>query len=587
MNRTSLAALAALAALGACAAPRADRPALAAAAVAPVEVKIIAFNDFHGNLPVPRQAIPARLPDGGEVRVPAGGAAYFASAVAALKAENPNHVVVSAGDMISASPFVSALFLDEPTIHAMNAIGIDFNALGNHEFDRGRAEILRMQNGGCEVHTSRTPCAVEPYEGARFGFLAANTLTEDGTTLFPAWGMRSFGSGAGEVKVAFVGMTLKETPTVVSPSGVAGLTFADEADTVNALVPRLKAEGADAIVVLIHQGLVTSAPYVDKSCAVEGDLKPILDRLDPAVDLVVSGHTHNAYVCDYAKVDPARAFLVTSAGQYGTMLTDITLSIDPVAGRVVSRRADNRIVQNDGYPTSAGEVAPQPAFARFAADPQVAAIVDRYAEAARESERKVVGRLTAPAPRDRDANGEMVLGMLIADAQLHAARESGAEIAFMNAGGVRAEIAPADGQVTFGHLFAAQPFGNGLVVKGFTGRQIRAILEQQFASGLNSVEQPNVLLVSEGFSYGYDLSRPEGQRILDPRLGGRPLEDDRVYRVAISSFLASGGDNFTLFREGPEQGTGLQDLEALEAYFRARNPLTPPTPGRVRNLTPR
>ena len=585
--------LAASAALAGCATTDATGPV--AAPAGPVSVKIIAFNDFHGNLEPPRQWV--AVPGTGSateqpVRAPAGGGAYLASAIERLRAENPNHAVVAAGDMIGGSPLVSALFLDEPTILAMNAIRIDFNAVGNHEFDRGRAELLRMQHGGCARNTLRDPCRVDPdFPGADFAFLAANVLTESGETLFPAYGMRRFGSGAGEVRVAFIGMTLEGTPTVVSPEGVAGLTFADEADTVNALIPRLRAEGADAVVILIHQGLEPPRDYPGQGCAgLEGDLREVLDRLDPEVDLVVSGHTHFAYVCDYSTVDPTRPFLVVSAGRYGTWLTDVDLTIDPVGGDVTAREAVNLIVQSAAYTAGSTSVPVTDLVPAYSADPAVQALVERYAAAAAPLAARVVGRLSAPALRARTPSGEQVLGDLIADSQLaatSAAAAGGAQLAFMNEFGVRADIVPAaDGSVTYGQLFSAQPFANSLVVKSFTGRQIRAILEQQWNSGSNTPQRPNMLLPSRGLSYAYDLSRPAGQRILDLRLNGDPIRDDSVYRVTMNSFLATGGDNFTVFREGTNQTGGPQDLDALEAYIAAAGALTPPVADRIVNRTP-
>jgi 5'-nucleotidase len=549
----------------------------------PTEVEIIAFNDFHGNLEPPRQAIEAPRRGEGSVRVPAGGAAWFASAIERLRAAHPNHIVVSAGDMIGASPLVSAVFLDEPTIHAMNLIGVDLNAVGNHEFDKGRDELVRMQKGGCEKHSARQPCALEPFRGANFTFLAANVRTESGT-LFPASAIRSFGKSRARVTLGFIGLTLKETPTLVTPAGVAGLTFADEAGTINALVPKLRAQGADAIVVLIHQGLSTKVGYNDKDCGgIDGDLLPILARLDPAVDLVVSGHTHNAYVCDYGRIDPRRPFLVTSAGKYGTLVTDIGLAIDPVAGRVTGKRADNLIVQSEGY----GSVAVTDLYPRYRPDPAVAALVRRYAEKAGPVANRIVGRMTGPAKREETPSGEQVLGDLIADAHLAATRASGARIAFTNGSGVRADIEPVGGDVTFGQIFAAQPFGNSLIVKSFTGRQIRALLEQQFDSGSNSVESPGMLMPSANVRYAYDLSRPAGQRILDLTIDGKPVEDSEVYRVTMNSFLASGGDNFTLFREGTDPAGGPLDIDALEAWIAVSSPLTPPAADRIRDVTPR
>jgi 5'-nucleotidase len=595
MRRRALSLLLVLAGLAGCTTvpDRAGRsPAAAAGSSIPVEVALIAFNDFHGNLMPPRRAVAHAGPGGDAVQVPAGGAAYFASAIRAARARNLNSLVVSAGDLVGASPLISNLFLDEPTIHAMNLIGLDFNAVGNHEFDRGRTELLRLDQGGCGRNTPRDPCAVDAeFGGADFNFLAANVVTESGSTLFPPFAIRSFGRGASEVRVAVIGMTLEGTPSVVTPAGIEGLSFRDEADTVNALVPHLQSQGVDAIVVLVHEGLNTTHGYDAQTCeGLSGDLMPVLERLSPEVDVVISGHTHNAYICDFSERDPQRPFLVTSGGQYGTLITEIRLGVDPERG-VVSRRAHNLIVQGERFTNSSGAVEVTDVVPLYPADPRVAALVERYRAAAEPRAARVVGRLGGPALTARTDTGEQVLGNLVADAQLAATRDpgrGGARIAFMNAGGVRAEIVPAaDGNVSYGQLFAAQPFGNTLVVKTLTGRQIKRLLEQQFASGSNSVTQPNILLPSAGFTYGYDLSRPEGQRIIDPRLDGQPLRDEQLYRVTTNSFLASGGDNFTVLREGVDQLGGAQDVDALEAYIVANPGLVPPATNRIRNLTPR
>jgi len=566
--------------------------AIAARGARTVRVTIIGFNDFHGALEPPQYAVPATAPDGTAIRVPAGGAAWLATAVGRLRAANPNNVVVSAGDLTSASPLVSAEFLDEPTILAMNRIGLDFNAVGNHEFDRGRAELLRLQNGGCARNTVRQPCRLDRFPGARFRYLAANVRTENGATLFPAYGIRTFGRGRDRVRVAFIGLTLRQTATLVTPAGVAGLTFADEADSINALIPRLRAAGADAIVVLIHQGVSTQVGYNDHSCrGMDGGLMPILARLDPAVDLVVSGHTHNAYICDYGRIDPSRPFLVTSAGRSGRMVTDISLSIDPARGRVVDRRADNIIVQSVAYRDGSGPVPLTSLFPLYQPDPAIAALVSRYAAAAAPIIARPVGHMRGAALKEEVESGESVLGDLIADAFLAATRApeaGGARIAFTNQTSVRADLVPgADGSVNFGQLFAVQPFANDLVVKSMTGRQIRALLEQQFASGTNSVAQPIMLLPSRGLTYSYDLSLPPGRRILDLRLDGAPIADESVYRVTMNSFLATGGDNFTIFREGVDPLVGPQDLDALERYVAAAGTLVPPAANRVTRVAPR
>lgn len=557
---------------------------------ATVAIKLIAFNDLHGNLEPPKTSITAPSSAGGTVAVPAGGAAYLASAIASLRAKNPHHAVVSAGDMIGASPLVSALFLDEPTIEAVNVMKIDFNAVGNHEFDKGQTELLRMKNGGCAKNTALEPCQVnKAFPGANFGFLAANTVKADGSTLFPATGMKTFTQDGATVKVGFIGMTLRGTPSIVTPSGVAGLTFKDEADTANALIPSLRAQGADVIVVVVHEGATTTTSYNDKRCTgLSGDLLPILNRLDAGVDVVVSGHTHRAYVCDYARTNAAKPFLLTSAGQYGTLVTDIDLTVDTATRKVTAKTADNVIVQGEAYTSGSTTVALTDQYPKFEKNTEIATLVTQYQTVAAPLVQRVVGKLTGPATRTATASRESAMGNLIADAQLAAtapAGKGGAQIAFMNPGGVRADLVPAaDGSVTYGQLFSVQPFGNSLVVKTMTGAQIRALLEQQFNSGSNTVAAPRVLLPSAGFSYTYDLAAAAGSRITAMALGGVPMADATAYRVTMNSFLATGGDNFTVFNQGTNTLGGDQDIDALEAYIKANDPLAPPATNRITAL---
>lgn len=556
-------------------------------AAAPVRVDILAFNDFHGNLQPPRLAIAAPAPGGGTQAVPAGGAAYFAAAVRQLRAQTPYSVTVSAGDLVGASPLVSSLFLDEPTIEAMNLIGLDFSAVGNHEFDRGREELLRKQTGGCAQYGAIKPCQVtSPFPGARFRFLAGNTLDAAGTPLFPATGVKSFGRGRHAVRVGFIGLTLSGTGDIVAKSGIRGLHFADEADTANALIPGLRAQGAQTIVLLIHQGGQTKVGYNDKSCAgLDGDIRPILDRLDPAIDVVVSGHTHQSYICDYGRINPARPFLLTSAGQYGTLLTRITLAIDPKTGRTVGKSADNLIVQGEGFTGSRGPVPLRPEQGVYPAEADISALVSRYAAAAAPLAERPVGRLAAPLYRPMEEDRENAFGSVIADAQLAATRApeaGGARLSFMNSGGIRQDILPgAGGVITFGQLFAAQPFGNTLTTRSFTGAQLLALLEQQFAGAA-----PKLLQISDSLRYRYDLARPAGQRVFDVRIDGQPLDPAAVYRVAASTFLMDGGDGFTAFHAGTDPVGGPQDVDALERYVAAHDRLAPPPLGRIVNATP-
>jgi 5'-nucleotidase len=551
---------------------------------APVTVKIIGFNDFHGNLEPPRQSVDAITPSGEYTRVPVGGAAYFASAVDRYRAKNPNTLVLSAGDMISGSPITSSLFLDEPTIEVMNRIGVDYNALGNHEFDRGWKELLRMQNGGCEKLTSREPCQVDkPFRGAQFPFLAANVITPSGKTLFPATGIRKFGKGRDAVTVGIIGLPLKDVPTLASPAGLTGLQFKDEIETINALVPKLKAQGADAIVVLIHQGLYTKVPANDKSCGgVSGELLKILAKLDPRVDLVVSGHTHWAYVCDYGMIDPTRPFLVTSAGLWAEYLTDIDLVIDPATKRVISKRADNIMVQSEPYQSTTQQVAIRPEFEQFPARPDIAAYVGKYVAAVKAAKERPVGKASESTGKPSKATDESKLGNLIADGQLAATRSSGAQFALMNNTGIRADLnVGVDKTVTFGAIFAVQPFANELKTATLSGADLLALFQQQFDG--ESFDQ--AFSPSANVSFSYDLSRPNGARVFDILIDGKPIDPVADYRLTMNSFLASGGDSFTIFRKGRDVVTSGEDLDAMEAWIAAVPVRELPPLGRVKNLT--
>jgi 5'-nucleotidase len=299
-------------------------------------------------------------------------------------------------------------------------------------------------------------------------------------------------------------------------------------------------------------------------------LRPILERLDPRVDLVISGHTHRAYVCDFATVDPSRRFTVTSAGQFGTMLTDIALTIDPRANDVTAITARNVPVQ------SAGEGRPaNHAFETLAPDPDVAAYVARYVAAAAQVSNRPVGRISGTATRERP---ESPLGNLIADSQLAATRAAGAQVAFMNPGGVRSELAAREGgAVTFGDVYAVQPFGNTLVTMTLTGAQILELLDQQFA---NPNEQ-NVLAVSGNFRMTLDPSKPAGGRVVAATLEGQPIDPAERYRVTVNNFIAGGGDGFVVLKQGTDVTVGPLDLDAIEAYLRASDVVQVPAKGRV------
>ncbi|MBL9103005.1 MAG: bifunctional metallophosphatase/5'-nucleotidase [Myxococcales bacterium] len=526
-----------------------------------VKVQLLAFNDLHGNLEPPQgSAGTIKLPD--ETTVDTGGAAHLAARVAALRGDNPNTIVVSAGDLIGASPLMSALFHDEPTIEVMNQIGLAYNAVGNHEFDDGAAELLRMQQGGC--HTDGCGDGT-PFPGASFQFLAANVLTAEDPveTLFPGYAVHEVGG----VRVGFIGMTLEGTPSIVTPAGIEGLVFADEAERANALVPELVDMGVEAIVVLIHEGGYQTG-YYDECPEISGPIVEIVEALDDAIDVVVSGHTHQAYNCT---IDGR---LVTSAASFGRVLTDIDLEISTTTGDVTAASASNVLVTRDEI------------------DADVESFVATYKDLAAPLANTPIGSITATLERwaPMMLPGLSTMGAVIADAQLAATADTmlgGAQIALMNPGGVRADLvfeaAPEeaeDGIVTYGEAFTVQPFGNSLVVLTLTGAQIDALLEQQWKEGAD----PKILHVSNGFTYTYSEGAPIGDKV-DPAsisLDGAAVMPDAGYRVTVNSFMASGGDGFSVLVEGTERLGGANDLDALAAYFAAASPVEPPALDRIK-----
>ncbi len=533
----------------------ASAPSSPPVATEPVKVKVMAINDFHGNLKTPQGGVRERDATGKLVPVPSGGAEHLATVVAQMRAKNPNHIFVAAGDLIGATPLLSALFRDEPTIESLSLMGLEVSAVGNHEFDKGAAELLRMQNGGCTPDSCKGP---QPFAGAKFKYLAASTIdVKTGQTLLPATFVKTFQG----IPVAFIGLTLKGTPTIVAPAGVVGLRFDDEADTVNRLVPALQAQGVQAIVVLIHEGGVPTGDY-NECPGISGPIVDIVGKLDKAVDAVITGHTHRAYNC---RIDGR---LVTSGDSYGRVVTEIDLVLDPKTRDVVSASADNVIVRT----------------ASFAKDPRQTALIAQYEALAAPLAGRVVGRLGAPFPRQNNPAGENPLGQVIADAQLAATRDAGAVVAFMNPGGIRAALEmPADGLVRYADLFAVQPFYNNLMTMTLTGAQLLQLLEEQWA---NRGDGGRVLHVSQGFSYTWDRNAPVGQRIVpgSVRLNGQPLDLQADVRLTVNSFLGGGGDNFPVLRQGRDRRTGMMDVDALELFVKANPTLVPGPLTRITRL---
>ena len=532
-------------------------PDALAEGAAPVSLRILAINDFHGNLRPPTGGIRITDPDDKtkKVAVAAGGSETMASVVKELRAGHANTIFVAAGDLIGASPFLSAMFHDEPTIESLSMMGLAISSVGNHEFDEGKDELLRMQNGGC--HPTEKCQGPHPFAGAKFHYLAASTIDKaTGKTLFPPYEIREFDG----IPVAFIGLALKGTPEIISPTSAAGLEFRDEASTVNALIPELKARGVEAIVVLIHEGGFPTGDY-NECPGISGPIVDIVKKFDRAVDVVISGHTHQAYVCE---IDGR---LVTSADKFGTLVTAIDLKLDPATRDVISAKADNVIVRIGAY----------------AKDPEQTALLAAYDKVAAPIADRRAGVITETLSRVPNEAGESPLGDVIADAQLAATRSEasgGAVAAFTNPGGIRTDIVKkADGAASFADIFASQPFRNQLVTLTLTGAEIKTMLEQQWLDP----KRPRILQLSNGFSYGWDGSKPFGERIIDASmmLNGARIEPATTYRVTINNYLALGGDGFTVLKDGTAKQFGIFDDEALFAYFQANSPISPGAANRI------
>jgi 5'-nucleotidase len=526
-------------------------------------VKLLAINDFHGNLEPPSGSS-GRIAVAPGVNVDAGGAEYLSTHLKQLGSQDPDTFVVAAGDSIGASPLLSGLFHDEPTIEALNVMGMDVSGVGNHEFDEGVDELLRMQYGGC--HPVDGCQDGTPFYGSLFQYLAANVLYA-GTqnTILPAYEIKKVGNA----KIAFIGLTLEGTPLIVTPAGVAGLEFTPEVMTVNRFVKQLREdEGVRSVVVLIHEGGQQNAPFaggfmnINRCDNFTGAIKPIVEALDPGVDLVVSAHTHQPYMCNFNGIP------TTSASSFGRVITDIDLTIDHQTKDVSAVDAHNVIVTRN-----------------VPKDPDITAIISRYNTVAAPIANRIIGSITADITRSVAFNQESALGDVIADAQLASTSPTdfgGAVVAFMNPGGIRNDLTYANspageapGQITYSEMFNVQPFNNVMNVKTMSGASIYRLLEQQFDNP--AVGGIKLLQVSNGFTYSYDFRRPAGSRVTpgSVAINGNPILQTGLYRVAMNNFLASGGDGFPAFNEGTDQLGGEIDIDAAVNYFRTHSPVAP------------
>jgi 5'-nucleotidase len=527
----------------------------------PVSVQLLAINDFHGNLEPPTGT------NGRVNATPAGGAEYLATHLKQAIAENPNSIVVAAGDLVGASPLISSLFRNEPTIEAMNAMNLGVASVGNHEFDRGQSELLRLQKGGC--HPTEGCTDGGGFRGARFRYLSANVV--DDTThasLFPATAIRVVGG----VKVGFIGETLTGTKQIVAAAATRHLTFLDEASTANAYAARLNRQGVHAIVLLIHEGGRQGPADEDadaNGCAdFSGPIDSIVRKLTPDIKIVLSAHSHRFYNCTIA------GHIVTSASSYGRMITRVNLSIDRTSDRIASASATNEVVTRD-----------------VVKDATQTKIIAKYAALSAAVANRIVGSVTTDIMRKENAAGESALGDVVADAQLAATtapNTGGAVVAFMNSSGVRADIVASGsrpglqpGQVSYGELFNAQPFGNFLTVVTMTGDMLKRLLEQQFDNPVPG--ERFMLQASNGFTYRYRSAAPAGRHVDadSVAINGRPVAPTDRVRVAASDFLIGGGGDLRAFSEATEKIVGDLDIDALVAYFRTHSPIAPGPQNRI------
>jgi 5'-nucleotidase len=543
------------------------------------DVQLLSFNDLHGNLEPPAGSsgrVTELQPDGTTKTIDAGGVEYLATHLREARKGEKYSITAAGGDMVGASPLISGLFHDEPTIEALNKLDLDVTSVGNHEFDEGAKELARLQNGGC--HPTDGCYTDKKFQGADFPYLAANVLDEktNRPILKPYWVWKKK-----DVKVGFIGVTLEDTPGVVSAEGVKGLKFKDEVETINKYARVLQAQGVKSIVALIHEGGFPASGAYNYDCdsagagsGVSGPIVDIAKNITPAVDALVTGHTHNAYVCTIP--DPSgKPRMVTSAASFGRLYTDTTLTYDRRTGDIARTavKSANHVVTRT-----------------VAKAPDMTALIGKWNTLAAPIGNRAIGYISADVP---STGTESPMGDLIADAQLAYGKELDPEtdLALMNPGGVRAGLTYAasgsegDGVVTYAEGFTVQPFSNTVNLQDFTGAQLVQVLKEQ-VSGANE-SSPKVLQPSSGLTYTLDLTKTGADRVVTDsiRLNGAAIDPAATYRVATNSFLAGGGDGFTTLGQGTNDLVGTDDLTALEQYLTANSsassPMSPPAADRI------
>lgn len=558
-------------------------------------ISILAINDFHGRLENGGTALVRDPANPAGTRATLGGAAYLQTRLQQLQASNPQgSIVVANGDLIGASPLVSRAFNDEPAIEVLNALGVQVSSVGNHEFDNGKQELLRLINGGCragDVIGVETCLREGQFEGARFDYLGANVIdTDTNALLLPGHVVKTIDG----VKLGFIGLTLQDTPSVVAAGGTDGLEFADEVASINALIPQLKQESVAAIAVLLHNGGTTQAATINEQHCnnLSPDFAALLAGISAEVDVVFTAHTHRGYQC----VLPDGKLLISGAS-YGQLISQVELTIDLATNGVIDKRSENHPVVNDiGALNTDGVAIEVPAmYPVLGKDPGIAAMVDFYRNLIKPITDQVVGQIDRPMAVEANASGESVLANLVADIYLWETSERPAyasrpaQIALTNLGGVRADLSTTT--VTYGQLYDVMPFGNIAVTRDMTGAQIYRLLEQQWEAPQPSGNS-RMLGFSTGFAYSWDARQPEGapagtgQRVVagSVTLHGVPIALEQTYRVTSNDYIAGGGDNMTIMRETTNGQDGRLDLDFTVDYFRQAGLVAAPAQNRITRL---
>lgn len=521
----------------------------------PIVINLVAINDFHGH--IEKEEFPVKRARDKEARSTIGGGVEILGAhLQKWREEDKDLIFVGGGDLIGASPGISSLFADEPTLEALGKMGLRVSSLGNHEFDHGLQELKRQMQGGCDSPRPDRACKFNgAYRGAQFSYIAANVLDKDsGKPVFSAYHVEEVKG----VKIGFIGAVLRDTPMMVASNNVKGLHFIDEAEAINRSIPALKQMGVKVFVVLIHEGGTTTEAFDQPACSqLKGPIVDIVKRLDPEIKLIVSGHSHTGFMC---KVDGR---MVTQAQMYGHLLTRIALKVDGTSHQVLDIDANNVVM---------AQPAPKDAIS---VPPALSSLMVKAREGSHAIIAQPVARLAVPViSRKLNEAGEAPLGNVVADAQLDAVKSLGAEIAFMNNKGIRAHLETNAGNIsTYGQNSTVLPFGNTLVLMTLSGAQIRTLLEEQKWLDEESVDGRTMLQVSEGFTYTWDRKRPLGQRVLPDsvKLNGEPLQDARDYRIVANNFIAGGGDRIPMFLQGRDKiDTGIKDLDVFMHYIKVR-----------------